>query len=241
MAYTTLDALPANCVIFNDYVIRVGGSALTDSANIQKAKIEGSGALGSWTTIATLPLAVSGVGLALANNSLYMVGGVESDGSGNALARGVKVYKLDLYGDASPMTVAPQVMRDLSAPLMGAQVTYWDNYLIVSGGLTPRNALDYDNQTANFTPGETITGQTSAATMVLGSQSDGGATGTLYASSQTGIFVNNEVLDGSTAGVASADANGGSYVQMQLSTEIYRARISWPSGDLSAWENVGDL
>jgi hypothetical protein len=170
-----------------------------------------------------------------------MVGGVEADASGDALTQALKVYKLDLYGDASPMSVAPSRMRDLPAPLVGAQVTYWENHLIVSGGLTPRQALAFDSQSANFTVGETITGQTSGATMVLGSQTDGGTTGILYASAQTGLFVEADVLDGSTAGVAAAEANGGSYLEEQLSTEVYRARISWPSGDLSAWENVGDI
>lgn len=62
--------------------------------------------------------------------------------------------------------------------------------------------LDYDGQTVNFTLGETVTGGTSGATGVVEIDNDAGATGTLVLSGATGIFQNDEVLTGSSTGVA---------------------------------------
>lgn len=62
--------------------------------------------------------------------------------------------------------------------------------------------IDYDGQSVDFTLGETVTGGTSGATGVVEIDNDAGAAGTLIISSPTGTFVNDEVLTGSSTGVA---------------------------------------
>lgn len=66
--------------------------------------------------------------------------------------------------------------------------------------------IDYDEQTANFTVGDTITGATSGATAVVVADSDSGTTGTLSLGQIIGTFVNDEIITGATSG--SARVNG---------------------------------
>ena len=66
--------------------------------------------------------------------------------------------------------------------------------------------LAYDDQTANFAVGETITGETSGATAVITADSDSGTSGTLSLASVVGEFEDNELItDGATG---SARVNG---------------------------------
>lgn len=65
--------------------------------------------------------------------------------------------------------------------------------------------LAFDNQTANFTLGETLTGQTSGATAIIIAQTDSGTSGSLTLRSIEGTFQDNETI--TTAG-GSAQANG---------------------------------
>ncbi len=64
--------------------------------------------------------------------------------------------------------------------------------------------LDYDGQTANFTPGATVRGLTSMATGIIMEDTDGGATGTLELKKVFGAFIDNEPLvdDNGTPGAA---------------------------------------
>ena len=62
--------------------------------------------------------------------------------------------------------------------------------------------LDYDGQTVNFTIDETVTGGTSNATAIVRIDTDNGSDGTLVLSNVVGIFQNDEVLTGSSTGVA---------------------------------------
>lgn len=65
--------------------------------------------------------------------------------------------------------------------------------------------LDYDNQTVDWTIGETITGDTSGATAEIVEDDDQGAAGTLKLTNVTGLFINDEALTGSSGGAADAD------------------------------------
>jgi len=65
--------------------------------------------------------------------------------------------------------------------------------------------LAYDNQTVNFTVGETITGGTSNATAVVYADTDAGATGVLKLTDVTGTFQNDEEITGDVTGVADVD------------------------------------
>jgi hypothetical protein len=66
--------------------------------------------------------------------------------------------------------------------------------------------LDYDGQTANFTVGATLTGQTSGATATILADVDGGTTGTLSLANVVGTFVDNETITDGSGG--SATVNG---------------------------------
>lgn len=66
--------------------------------------------------------------------------------------------------------------------------------------------LAYDNQTANFTVGQTLTGAISGATGLIIADSDSGTTGTLTLRNIEGTFQNNETITDGAGG--SALANG---------------------------------
>lgn len=100
----------------------------------------------------------------------------------------------------------------------------------------PYVTLDYDGQTGNFVAGETVTGLTSGATLVVIAGTDTGAAGTLRGTVGSGEFQNNEKLAGSLLGSALAD--GVSVVQGQVSNTVYRARIN-ADGTLGNWVSVG--
>lgn len=68
------------------------------------------------------------------------------------------------------------------------------------------STLAYDAQTANFTVGLVVTGQTSGASGRIIADTDAGVTGTLTLHSITGTFVDNETI--TDTGGGSATANG---------------------------------
>lgn len=67
--------------------------------------------------------------------------------------------------------------------------------------------LAYDTQTANFTPGNILTGATSGATARIIADNDSGLTGTLALVDVRGVFLDNEIITDGAGG--SATANGG--------------------------------
>jgi hypothetical protein len=69
--------------------------------------------------------------------------------------------------------------------------------------------LEYDNQSAAFTEGLVVTGQTSGATGLIVADHDDGATGDLILRAVRGTFQDNEVLNDSGSGVADILASGG--------------------------------
>lgn len=70
----------------------------------------------------------------------------------------------------------------------------------------PAATLAYDTQTANFTAGTIVTGQSSGAKARIQADSDSGTTGTLSLIDVSGVFVDNEVIQDTAGG--SALANG---------------------------------
>jgi hypothetical protein len=78
-------------------------------------------------------------------------------------------------------------------------------YFTQSGSGT-YGALNYDNTTANFTIGETVTGGTSGATGTIAYITDYGLAGTITMINVSGSFQDNETLTGSLGG--SATSNG---------------------------------
>lgn len=88
----------------------------------------------------------------------------------------------------------------------GRNVNDYATYHIERAAHRPGSTLDFDNQTANFTLGDTLTGTTSGATGLIIAQSDAGATGTLTLREVVGEFQNNETITDGAGG--SALANG---------------------------------
>lgn len=67
--------------------------------------------------------------------------------------------------------------------------------------------LNYDNQTGNFTVGETVTGQTSGATATIHYDKDDGTTGTLTLKNIQGTFQDNETITDPLGGSALVNGN----------------------------------
>ena len=86
--------------------------------------------------------------------------------------------------------------------------------------------LAYDNQTANYTVGTTIIGQTSGASATIVADSDSGTTGTLSLANVTGTFLDNETI-AESGGSGSAQANGvlveGSAALIGAATAVHSA------------------
>lgn len=99
-----------------------------------------------------------------------------------------------------------QVM--IEAKVLGRQrngtnrASFW---LCTSARRSPAQ-LNYDTQTANFTPGNILTGQTSGATARIIADNDAGLTGVLALVDVRGTFVDNELVTDGASG--SAMANG---------------------------------
>jgi|GEM_PF-1591441 len=65
-----------------------------------------------------------------------------------------------------------------------------------------QQTLVFSGQTVNFTVGQVVTGATSGATGYLASQTDAGATGSLFLTNTAGIFIDGETLTDGLGGTA---------------------------------------
>lgn len=96
------------------------------------------------------------------------------------------------------------------------------------GSLPPTRSLNFDAQTGNFTVGLTVTGGTSAATGVIASQDDAGATGTLYLSNVSGTFQDNEAITDTSTGAATADGADAALAGASVPTSF----------DVAGWKRI---
>lgn len=105
-------------------------------------------------------------------------------------------------------TLAPGERVNVDAVVIanGRNVIDYAMYHIARPAHRPGSTLAYDNQTANFTVGDTITGTDSEQTARITADADGGTTGTLTLRDISGEFQNNEIITGATSG--SAQVNG---------------------------------
>ena len=87
----------------------------------------------------------------------------------------------------------------------GRDVNEYAMYNIARPAHRPPSTLDYDNQTANFTAGQLVTGTTSGATARIAADADAGATGTLSLRDVVGEFVDDEIITDGAGGSAQAD------------------------------------
>jgi hypothetical protein len=89
----------------------------------------------------------------------------------------------------------------------------------------PGASLAYDTQTANFTVGDVVTGQTSGATARITADSDGGTTGTLTLQDVQGEFLDDEIITDTSGG--SATVNGAlSYSNAALAGAVTALRAA---------------
>lgn len=78
--------------------------------------------------------------------------------------------------------------------------------------------LNYDGQTANFTPGLVLTGTNSGATGIIVTDIDNGATGTLLLKELEGVFQNDEPITDTGGGAAVADGTTSDILEMEYPT-----------------------
>lgn len=88
----------------------------------------------------------------------------------------------------------------------GRNVAQRGIYHVGCGAYRPGSTLAYDTQTANFTAGAILTGQSSGAKARIQADSDSGTTGTLTLTDIQGEFIDNEIITDDASG--SATANG---------------------------------
>ncbi len=136
--------------------------------------------------------------------------------------------KTDLFLEIAKGNVDKHSISFISGSNTGACTKYEDVWDV--GEL---DSIDYDAQSANFTPGLVVTGGTSAATGVVVADTDGGTTGTLIIRAVNGIFENNEALTDSGSGAAVADG---------ILLAPYRSMVYPTSGEQLELicENAGD-
>jgi len=91
---------------------------------------------------------------------------------------------------------------------VGRNVAQRGMYHVGCGAYRPGSTLGYDTQTANFTAGRTVTGQSSGATAMIQADSDSGTTGTLTLINIDGEFLDNEIIIDDNGSPGSATVNG---------------------------------
>lgn len=106
------------------------------------------------------------------------------------------------------------------------------SYHISASFLRAAAQLGFDGQTADFTLGEIITGETSGATGRLVAQTDSGGSGTLNLIDIRGEFVNNETLSDAQGGEALAN---GTLVSQNVTIKGSQASIHADVEDVAGW------
>jgi hypothetical protein len=104
--------------------------------------------------------------------------------------------------------LAPGELINIEAVVLAKGINHVDYamYHIARSARRPGSTLAYDNQTANFTVGDIITGGTSGASARVVADADAGATGTLTCTEIAGEMLDNEIITGALGG--SAQVNG---------------------------------
>jgi len=170
------------------------------------------------------PMAVNGISSVTAESAVTETQGVWTlDGTGSVTITASTKYQIK-FGNTGVIEqgyTAPFKPYGYKAPavLTSAATDRYNAYSALATQINddvdafatayPIVTVPYDNQTGNFAVGETVTG-TAGATGIVISDVDAGATGVLTIG-MTGdygtLFINNDVLTGSVAGVADASAN----------------------------------
>ena len=106
------------------------------------------------------------------------------------------------------------------------------SYHVSASFLRSASELNFDAQTADFTLGEIITGETSGATGRLVAQTDNGGSGVLKMIDIRGEFVNNETLSDPQGGAALAN---GTLIAKDVVAKGSQSSIHADVEDVSGW------
>jgi len=107
-----------------------------------------------------------------------------------------------------PLLPGQQVYLEAKVIGKGRNVAQRAIYHVGCGAYRAGSALDYDTQTANFTAGAVLSGQSSGATARIQADSDSGTTGTLTLTDIRGEFIDNEIITDDNGTPGSATVNG---------------------------------
>lgn len=138
---------------------------------------------------------ISGDGTKLARFNRNLDGSVKGVTTGNAATK------------ATSITLAAGEMCCALVMVTGKQRNGTDKatYVFTMTAQKAPSTLAYDNQSANFTVGDVITGGTSGASGRVIADSDSGTSGTLTLHSIDGAFIDNEIITGAISGSAQVD------------------------------------
>jgi hypothetical protein len=143
----------AGAVVVNGYVYLVGGKTgnadTTSSTNVQRAKINADGTLGTWSaTTSQLTAAKSDLGVATSNGYIYAVGGFTTTGSGTNTAYYAKV---NANGDITSWT---QTGTNLTYSPSGNRSVVANGYLYSLGSNgSGSTTINYSRLGTNGAPG----------------------------------------------------------------------------------------
>ncbi len=211
--------------LFNNKLYVIGGWDLTTySAKISSVALNSQCIpAGPLVDVATIAGPRENFDLVQDGNRFWILGGVKSMGD---TATGV--ISVDTDGGAT----GTLKLKDISGTFINdaALVGSKGGRAVVNGTLAAAFLLDYDAQSANFTPGAVLTGATSGATATITSDTDAGATGTLVLATVVGTFLDNEIIADDNVSPGSATAN-----RTQYKTLAYDGQTA----NFTAGETVG--
>lgn len=131
---------------------------------------------------------------------------IRSTTSNNGASFGVTTAGTATKAWSIALDAGQQVYLEAKVIAKGRNVVERAIYHIGCGAFRAGSELNYDTQTANFTAGGILTGQSSGATARIQADSDSGTTGTLTLTDITGEFLDNEIITDDSSG--SATVNG---------------------------------
>jgi hypothetical protein len=166
--------------------------------------------------------------------------GASISGDGTKLIRAFTTYRGSVVGvtvgsvatKAWSVALRPGEMAQLIARVTGNQRNGTQRAGYVVTGVVHRapSTLAYQNQTANFTLGSLVTGQTSGATAIICGDSDSGLTGTLSLRTIVGTFQNGETITDSAGGTAKVNgtiSDGNCVIDNQAKLQTFEDDSGW--------------
>jgi hypothetical protein len=260
--WKTVSALPAvsanmGVVAYKHWLYAIGGASTQSNPStfqgVLRANVESNdGTIGPWVSpvdanaSGALPDNKFGPGVEFISPRTIVVAGGGPSAPGSTAPTGtllnnaseVMTSQIDGGGLLSPWVI----QCTLPVNVVNCAVLFCQQWLFLVGGLQLQVNLPYNTGSGTFVAGETVTGGTSGATLVLNAGSTG-ATGTLTGFVMTGgPFTNGETMTGGTSGahgVLNSAAQG--TVTGVANNNIYKARWGSDRSIFGPWEIVGQL